>query len=187
MKNFRFIFLIVIFSSICPTGFAAERVVPLPSAPASIAVYFSPDGGCTRAVVGAIDEARTSILVQCYSFTSRSIAKALIAAHDRGVDVEVIADAEAVKEHGAMVHSLEKAGVPTYLDAQHQVAHNKVMVIDGRVVVTGSFNFTYAAEKYNAENVLIIRDSILAKRYADNWRAHLAHSQAQTQVGRRAA
>jgi len=50
------------------------------------------------------------------------------------------------------------------------------MVIDGETVITGSFNFTTAAERQNAENLLVIRDKALAARYAENWQAHAAHS-----------
>ena len=63
------------------------------------------------------------------------------------------------------------------VDAAHAIAHNKVMIIDGVIVVTGSFNFTKAAEEKNAENLLIIRDPGLAKLYMDNWDQHRVHSE----------
>ena len=56
------------------------------------------------------------------------------------------------------------------IDFQPAIAHNKVMVIDRRNVITGSFNFTTAAQKRNAENVLIILDDpAIAEAYAANW------------------
>jgi phosphatidylserine/phosphatidylglycerophosphate/cardiolipin synthase-like enzyme len=67
--------------------------------------------------------------------------------------------------------------VPTWIDAKHAIAHNKIMVIDSHTVLTGSFNFTKAAEVNNAENLLVIDDAALAKKYADNWQKHLAHSE----------
>ena len=63
------------------------------------------------------------------------------------------------------------------IDANHAIAHNKVIVIDGETVVTGSFNFTKAAQEKNAENVLIIRDPAVAAQYAQNWETHRQHSQ----------
>jgi phosphatidylserine/phosphatidylglycerophosphate/cardiolipin synthase-like enzyme len=68
-------------------------------------------------------------------------------------------------------------GVSTMIDANHAISHNKVMVIDGELVLTGSFNFTKAAQEKNAENLLIIRDQALAAQYATNWDAHRQHSQ----------
>ena len=63
------------------------------------------------------------------------------------------------------------------IDAQHAIAHNKVMIIDGEAVITGSFNFTKAAEANNAENLLVIRDRKLAERYIWNWQEHEKHSE----------
>jgi phosphatidylserine/phosphatidylglycerophosphate/cardiolipin synthase-like enzyme len=145
----------------------------------AISVWFSPNGGCTDAVVGAVDAGKSSILVQAYSFTSAPIAKALKDAHDRGLDVRVILDKSQRTEKYSGLTYLRHAGIPVWIDASHAIAHNKVMVIDGQTIVTGSFNFTKSAEHSNAENLLIIQDSALAKAYAQNWADHLAHSEAQ--------
>jgi phosphatidylserine/phosphatidylglycerophosphate/cardiolipin synthase-like enzyme len=67
-------------------------------------------------------------------------------------------------------------GIPTFIDAEHAIAHNKVMIIDRETVINGSFNFTKAAEEKNAENLLILRSKELAGRYIDNWNRHKQHS-----------
>ena len=72
---------------------------------------------------------------------------------------------------------LAHAGIPVLIDAAHAIAHNKVMVIDGQIVITGSFNFTKQAEEHNAENLLVLNSPELAKRYAENWDLHAGHSQ----------
>ena len=71
-------------------------------------------------------------------------------------------------------------GIPTYIDAEHAIAHNKIMIIDKETVITGSFNFTKAAEEKNAENLLILKNKELAKIYIDNWTKHRKHSQKYT-------
>jgi phosphatidylserine/phosphatidylglycerophosphate/cardiolipin synthase-like enzyme len=68
-------------------------------------------------------------------------------------------------------------GIPTYIDAEHAIAHNKIMVIDKETVITGSFNFTKAAEEHNAENLLILNSKELAKMYIENWNKHKKHSE----------
>ena len=138
---------------------------------------FSPKGGCTEAVVKEIDAAKKTIIVQAYSFTSAPIAKALVEAHKRGVDVRVILDKSQRTEKYSSADFVLHAGIPIWIDAQHAIAHNKVMVIDGATVLTGSFNFTKAAEEHNAENLLVIRDKALAEKYAANWNTHLDHSE----------
>jgi phosphatidylserine/phosphatidylglycerophosphate/cardiolipin synthase-like enzyme len=142
-----------------------------------IQVYFSPKGGCTEAVVKQIDAAKTSIFVQAYSFTSAPIAKALLDAHKRGVQIQVILDTSNRREKYSSADFVLHAGIPTFIDAKHAIAHNKVMVVDETTVITGSFNFTKQAETSNAENLLVIRSPELARKYAANWQAHLEHSE----------
>jgi phosphatidylserine/phosphatidylglycerophosphate/cardiolipin synthase-like enzyme len=72
---------------------------------------------------------------------------------------------------------VQRAGIPTFIDAKHAIAHNKIMVIDSRIILTGSFNFTKAAEESNAENLLVIQDPTLAAKYTHNWQTHLKHSE----------
>ena len=67
--------------------------------------------------------------------------------------------------------------IQTYIDAAHAIAHNKIIIIDQETVITGSFNFTRAAEEKNAENLLIMRNRELAKVYIDNWYRHREHSE----------
>jgi phosphatidylserine/phosphatidylglycerophosphate/cardiolipin synthase-like enzyme len=141
-----------------------------------IEVYFSPRGGCTEAVVKEINAAESTILVQAYSFTSAPIAKALVDAHKRGIKIQVILDKSQRTEKYSSADFLHNAGIPVRIDDKHAIAHNKVMVIDG-TVITGSFNFTKAAEESNAENLLVIRDKTIADRYIANWEKHAEHSE----------
>jgi phosphatidylserine/phosphatidylglycerophosphate/cardiolipin synthase-like enzyme len=163
-------FLLVVALLASFAGAAAERAEPKTD------VYFSPHGGCTEAVVKELDAAKDSVLVQAYSFTSAPIAKALVDAHRRGVQVQVILDKSQRTERYSSATFLKNAGIPTFIDDKHAIAHNKVMVIDGGTVITGSFNFTKAAEENNAENLLVIHDAELAAKYAKNWQEHIGHS-----------
>jgi len=112
--------------------------------------------------VQALGKAQRTILVQAYSFTSAPIAKSLLDAHTRGVQMQVILDKSQRSEKYSSADFLSNQGVPTFIDANHAIAHNKVMIIDGETVLTGSFNFTKAAQDNNAENLLILRDPALA-------------------------
>ncbi len=143
---------------------------------AEVQVCFSPGGGCTEAIVKELDGASSEIKVQAYSFTSRPIAKALVEAHKRGVNITVLLDkSNASTKYGAADFTTHM-GIPTLIDGQHGIAHNKIMVIDRKTVITGSYNFTKAAEEKNAENLLIIRDRAIAELYLNNWENHRAHS-----------
>ena len=142
-----------------------------------IAVYFSPRGGATEAILKEIGAARSSILVQAYSFTSVAIAEALAAAQHRGVRVEVILDqTKIVEEKHSKADFLARSGVSVRADARHGSAHNKLLILDGQTVITGSYNFTQHSEEDNAENLLVIHDKGLAAKYAANWKTHADHS-----------
>ena len=140
-------------------------------------VCFSPRGGCTENIVEQINAAKLEILVQAYSFTSAPIAKALTDAFKRGVKVQVILDKSQKSEKYTSATFISNAGIPTYIDDKHAIAHNKIMIIDKETVITGSFNFTKAAEEKNAENLLVIKSKELAKEYMDNWYKHKEHSE----------
>lgn len=148
-----------------------------PKPPISVELYFSPSGGCTEAVVRELSKAQKSVRVQAYSFTSAPIAEAVVACQRRHVDTKVILDRSQRSERYSSLTFLTNNVVPTLIDAKHAIAHNKIIIIDGEVVLTGSFNFTKAAEKNNAENLLVIHDKSLAARYLENWQAHEAHSE----------
>jgi phosphatidylserine/phosphatidylglycerophosphate/cardiolipin synthase-like enzyme len=135
-------------------------------------VCFSPEGHCAGYLIEAIASATASIRVQAYSFTARDIAEALIAASKRGVDVEVIVDKSQTSERYSVLADLSEAHVPVFIDYCCAIAHNKVMIIDNHRLITGSYNYTKAAEAKNAENLLMLDDAELAKAYLDNWNEH---------------
>ena len=153
---------------------SAEEVM-LSTQPAT--VCFTPGGACTDDIVSVLDGAKKSVFVQAYSFTSEPIANALIAARKRNVHVEVLLDKSQKSAAYSRMSDIVDEGIPTYIDSQHAIAHNKVMIIDKETVITGSFNFTYAAENKNAENVIIIKSTDLAKSYLTNFREHRSHSE----------
>lgn len=144
----------------------------------TVDVYFSPDGGATAAVVKEIGAARTEILVQAYSFTSKPIAKALVDARKRGIRIEVVLDKSQRREKYTSADFVAHAGIPTYIDDRHAIAHNKIMIIDRNTLITGSFNFTKAAEEKNAENLLVMKgNKQLLDRYLRNFQDHKGHSE----------
>ncbi|MDD5712065.1 MAG: phospholipase D family protein [Smithellaceae bacterium] len=144
---------------------------------ADVDVYFSPQGGCTEAIVRQIDQAREEVLVQAYSFSSAPIAQALLKAHKRGVRVEIILDKSQRSQRYSSSTFFAHAGIPTYIDGRHAIAHDKVMIIDRAVVITGSFNFTKAAQEKNAENLLIGHSRELAEKYRGHWYDHRSHAE----------
>lgn len=156
------------------TGVGNPGVARLPIR-AQATVAFSPDGGGERIIVDAINGAQRQILVQAYGFTDKAILGALVRAKQRGADVRVILDksndrSDSNQSRYSGATTMVNAGIPVWIDFEPAIAHNKVMIIDGNEVITGSFNFTTSAQHRNAENVLILNGvPALAQVYARDW------------------
>lgn len=148
----------------------------------TVQLAFTPGDDVAGLIVDVIGKARRQVLVQTYSFTHRAIAQALVDAKRRGLDVQLVSDRVQMERIvTSKIEWLAEQGVPVWIDGEHAAAHNKVMVIDNgteeALVITGSFNFTQAAQHRNAENMLILRGNPnLAEAYAANWRRHKIHS-----------
>ena len=149
----------------------------------SVEVAFSPWDDAQAALLRAIDGARREIYVQSFLFTSRALAFSLQQARQRGVRVEVLADAGMNRrsDNGSQIPLLASSGITVAIETEYANAHNKVILIDPQsehcAVVTGSYNFTWSARNRNAENLLILRGNRqLAAAYLDNWKRHRARA-----------
>jgi phosphatidylserine/phosphatidylglycerophosphate/cardiolipin synthase-like enzyme len=147
-----------------------------------LAIYFTPPAGAASGLIKQIDGAKKSIKVMAYGFTATDLAEALVRAKRRGVDVALLQDEKSAQNNRETLPILLAAGIEVRSDGKHAIQHNKVMLIDDDIVITGSYNFTKSAENRNAENIMIIRSSYAAKRYADNWKSHWDHSEKVTDL-----
>ncbi len=167
MKRFSLIIFLCLL-------FAPGR--PLAAAPAA-RVFFSPAGGAEQAIVAALDQARSSIDVAMYSFTSRVLARALLRARKRRVRIRVLLDGNDESEYSKGFYLLRHGIDLRYTRGRRRrgkkvsygLMHNKFAVIDRYLVFTGSYNWTASAEKYNCENLLRLESSGLAARYAQEF------------------
>jgi phosphatidylserine/phosphatidylglycerophosphate/cardiolipin synthase-like enzyme len=167
------------FTGAMTLRYLARKVLHAWMTPPSVAVNFSPKGGCTEAVVGELKHARHHIQVLAYSFSSKPIAQALIDAKLRGVQVEIVLDHSNEKEGYSDLKFFLDQGLVPVIDPQHAIAHNKVMIIDGKTLITGSFNFTHQAENENAENLLVIKGHPeIVTAYRQNFTTHRSHCRA---------
>ena len=152
-----------------------------PVSASQIQACFSPPlpSGCDpmATVVRSIDGAQRTVLVQMYALTSREIVTALVNAKRRGIDVRAIMiGANSTRTRATLTPLVASGGVPVFVDTVLGLMHDKIMIIDGATVVTGSFNYTWSAEHKNAENLLVIHDSAVAAEYTQNWNTRAARS-----------
>ncbi len=132
-------------------------------------------GGCMNILIDMISRANESIHVMIYGFTLDALADALIRAAERGVDVKVLIEAESTGWKGSEHEKLIAHGVDVKLDSNPDLMHHKVMIIDGRIVITGSYNWTWSAEKNNDENILVVEDPEAAAIYEREFQRLWSH------------
>ncbi|MEZ2726768.1 phospholipase D family protein [Pseudomonas putida] len=149
-----------------------------------IEVGFSPEGSAQDLVLRTIGAAKSSIRLSAYMLTSPEVTKALIAAKQRGVDVAVVADHQGNLQGGAAragnhaLTLLARAAIPTRTVKTYAIHHDKFMVIDGKAVETGSYNYTAAAARNNSENALVVwNDAELAEQYLAHWQSRWEQGQ----------
>jgi len=156
-----------------------RSTLPTPAAVEDgVAVYFSPNGNALGALRHMINSARKSIDVQAFVLSTNRISKPLIDAHRRGVKVRVIFDSDAKRGKYSKHQDLRDAGIAVYFDGPSGArAHNKVMLIDSRAIVTGSFNFTLQADEENVENLVILDNKMkLVQAYQKQFETRLKAS-----------
>jgi len=142
-----------------------------------LAIYFTPPAGSAGGLIKHIDASKKTIKVMAYGFTAIPLSEALVKAHRRGVKVQLLQDEKSAGNNSDAVNQLIAAGIEVRSDGKHAIQHNKVMLLDDDIVITGSYNFTKSAEVRNAENIIILKSAYAAKRYADNWVAHWGHGE----------
>ena len=149
------------------------RTVTPPSAPARIEAYFTPDTECEDRIIAELGRA-TTIDIAVYSITNPKIADAIIAAHQRGASVRIVTDRTMAGHKSSMIDELAAAGIPVRTNRRYKIEHNKFAVFDNRRMVTGSYNWTTAATKYNSENCIFLTHPVqkYSKRFEYLWNAY---------------
>ncbi|MCK5799918.1 MAG: endonuclease [Deltaproteobacteria bacterium] len=130
---------------------------------------FSPGDACRRRIIGLCGLARRRIDVCVFTITDDAIANALLKAQGRGVVVRVITDDDKMDDRGSDVVDLARAGVAVRMDHSEHHMHHKFALFDGRYLVTGSYNWTYAAANSNEENIVVSDDPRLVGAFSETF------------------
>jgi phosphatidylserine/phosphatidylglycerophosphate/cardiolipin synthase-like enzyme len=147
---------------------------------ANVEVYFAPEDGVAKYILARLNTAKRSIHFMAFSYTASSIADAMVAKVEAGLPVRGVFEAQNAGGSGAAFSRLKQGGVDVLEDGNCYILHHKVIVIDSRTVITGSYNFTNSAERDNDENLVIVDDPALARAYLDEFERVYAQAQAPT-------
>lgn len=134
-----------------------------------VETYFAPEDSVQSRLVELVNHAEESIYFLTYSFTTDELAEAFLAARARGVDVQGVMDNAQATNAGGEFDRFVQNGIDVRLDGEGGSMHNKVLIIDGEIVVTGSYNYSANAERRNDENLLVIHDAGIASKYLEEF------------------
>lgn len=157
------------------------------SSATSLHACFTPNEKCLPLILKELDSAQKSIYIQCYAFTSKPIAKLLLKKVKQGVRIKILADKSNLQSKFSQIPYLAHAGIPVLYEKGVRIAHNKVIIIDEKRILTGSYNFSNAAEHFNSENILLIKDKATAQKYVRNFnqRSKASHIHAHGGVAKK--
>ena len=132
-------------------------------------MHFGPGAACWQRIVQLLDEARESADICLFTIADDRISEGVLEAHRRDVKVRIITDDAKRFDDGSDISWLSKAEIPVVTDGPLALMHHKFAVIDRRVVLTGSYNWTRSAAKSNFEDLLIIRDAAVVNAYGQRF------------------
>ncbi len=164
-------------------GSAKSSATPFPRVRvggAQVEVYFAPEDGVAKFVLQRLAAATRNIHFMTFSYTSSAIADAMVAQAQAGVPVRGVFESQNAGETGSAFHRLRHGSVDVLEDGNCYILHHKVIILDARTVITGSYNFTSRAEQDNDENLVIVEDPTLARAYLDEFERVYAQAQAPT-------
>jgi phosphatidylserine/phosphatidylglycerophosphate/cardiolipin synthase-like enzyme len=148
----------------------------------STEVGFGPEGGAEALVVKSINSAKVSIRLAAFAFSSPVIVHALVAAKQRGVDIQIVVDQKHNVEDDEKrvgrnaLNSMVGANISVRTNSDYRLHHDKFIIVDARHVQTGSFNYASSANR-NSENVLVVwNDPVLAAKYLAHWESRFRRS-----------
>lgn len=143
-----------------------------------VEVYFAPDDHPARRLIELIQNAEQSVYFLAYSFTSDSLADAMLESAQNGVTIAGVFEASQYASNvGTEFDRLREAGLDVRLDGNDRNMHHKIIILDEQIVITGSYNFSSNAETRNDENIVIVHDPALAQLYLSEFQTILAEAQ----------
>ncbi len=132
-------------------------------------VYFSPGEACRSAIINEIKNAKQQLKICVFTISDDKITHAILEAHRRKVAISIITDNDKTLDVGSDIEMFSKNGIQVKMDMTTNHMHHKFMIADGRTVITGSYNWTNSAARYNQENIIITQEKEAIKSFVSEY------------------
>jgi phosphatidylserine/phosphatidylglycerophosphate/cardiolipin synthase-like enzyme len=143
---------------------------PAPTQSDSIAqAFFSPGDTCRNVIIQQIEKAISQLSICVFTISDDTITKSLLTAHTKGVNIKIITDNDKSLDEGSDIEEIARVGIDVRMDRTSNHMHHKFMVIDQQAIITGSYNWTRSAARYNHENILLSHEPGVIKSFAQEF------------------
>ena len=127
--------------------------------------FFSPGDACRNVIISQISQATARLQICVFTISDDSITDAILTSHKKGVDIKIITDNDKSFDEGSDVEQLARSGISVKMDTTPNHMHHKFMVVDHKALITGSYNWTRSAARYNHENIVLTREGGIVKSF----------------------
>ncbi len=132
-------------------------------------VYFSPGEDCVNHIIDLINEAYNQLDICVFTISDDRISRAIVDAMKNRVEIRIISDNFKVEDTGSDILDLSRVGIPVKLDTTENHMHHKFMIVDKKIVLTGSYNWTRSAALYNQENIISTDDEEVVSKFSNEF------------------
>ncbi len=148
---------------------SANSALLIPEPPALSDAYFSPGEACRNAIINQINSATKQLNICVFTISDDSITDAIITSHKRGTQIRIITDNDKSNDEGSDIDHIASEGISVKMDRTPNHMHHKFMVTDEKAMITGSYNWTRSAAKFNQENIIVTKEAGLIKSYLNEF------------------
>lgn len=127
--------------------------------------YFSPGDECRNVIIHQIKSAVKQLQICVFTISDDLITDAIITSHQRGITIKIITDNDKSLDEGSDIEHIAKQGIAVRMDRTANHMHHKFMVVDGKALITGSYNWTRSAARFNHENIVLTQDGGVVKLF----------------------
>ena len=144
---------------------SANSALLIPPSSSVSDAYFSPGDACRNVIINQINAATQQVSICVFTISDDTITDAILTSHKKGKQIRIITDNDKSHDEGSDIEQLAREGISIKMDRSPNHMHHKFMVSDEKAIITGSYNWTRSAAKFNQENIVLSREANLIKSY----------------------
>jgi mitochondrial cardiolipin hydrolase len=148
---------------------SANSALMIPEPPALSDAYFSPGDACRNVIISQIHAAMNQLNICVFTISDDLITDAILTSHKRGTQIRIITDNDKSHDEGSDIEQIAREGISVKMDRSPNHMHHKFMVTDEKAILTGSYNWTRSAAKFNQENIVVSKEASLVKSYLNEF------------------